>query len=129
MSTSTNATITEDGNLTTVTQELKDKMQKLIVDRMETIIDIAFIDHFKHSTTLKENQFKTLTEFIQPNSLGKKKMRPWLDMLIEPTFRNCKLSHQNCAAAAQDLLIACQKVYGENIFKAVMQNIDDRYPE
>jgi hypothetical protein len=57
---------------------------------MENLCDIALIDHFKHSHTLKENLFKTMVLVIQPEALGKKKFRAFRDLFIEPTFRNCK---------------------------------------
>ena len=86
----TNATTDASSILTTVTQASKDKLHKLIIDKFEPIIDVALIDHFKHSAGLKENLFKTLAELIQPNSMGKKKVRGYLDMMVEPSFRNCK---------------------------------------
>ena len=50
-------------------------------------------------------------------------------MYLEITFRNAKNQNQNCAAAAQDFLIALSKVYGDNIFKAILEGQDSRWYE
>jgi hypothetical protein len=101
----------------------------VVYSQIEQLCDIALIDHFKHAHTLKENLFKTLDQVIQPSGLGKKKFRAYVDMYVEPTFRNCTNANQNCAAAAQDFLIALQQTYGENIFRAILEGVDPRYPQ
>ena len=55
---------------------------------MESLADLGYCDHFKHSFQLKENLFKSLREMMTSNEgLGKKKYRSFIDIFLEPAFR------------------------------------------
>jgi hypothetical protein len=64
---------------------------------------------------------------VSTAGLGKKKFRAYVELMLDPTFRNTNHSHQNCAAAAQDFILEVNKVYGENITRALIENHDSRY--
>jgi hypothetical protein len=44
-------------------------------------------------------------------------------------FKHFIDDHRNCAIAAEDLLLHMNKVYGDGIFKAVVESHDSRYVE
>jgi len=62
-----------------------------------------------------------MIEIIKPENLGKKKFRPFVDALIEPTFINATSENKNCSLSAQEFLIALAKTLGEKIFKALVE--------
>ena len=73
--------------------------------------NLGYIDHFKHSHSLKENLFKSLAKILK--ALGKKPFREYVDLFLDPAFRNAKSQeHQNMAVAAQDFILAMESVYG-----------------
>jgi hypothetical protein len=76
-----------------------ESMQAFVVKNLEKLADLAYVDHFKHASTLKENLFKSLPQILQ--SLGKKKFRGYVETFLDPTFRNAKSEDaQNMAIAA-----------------------------
>lgn len=102
-------------------------LQDFVVSNFENLSNLTYIDHFKHALTLKENLFKSLVVILQ--SLGKKKMRGHLEMFLEPTFRNARPVdgvETNMSIAAQDFVLEMDRQYGENIFKAIVEGVDDR---
>lgn len=66
------------------------KVQELILKNMEKISDIGYIDHFKHASSLKEHLFKSLRTMVSPDGLGKKKFRPYVELMLDPVFRNTR---------------------------------------
>jgi hypothetical protein len=103
-----------------------ESMQAFVVKNLEKLADLAYVDHFKHASALKENLFKSLSQILK--NLGKKKFRGYVETFLDPTFRNAKSAEaQNMAIAAQDFIMELEKTYGENIFKAILASHDDRY--
>jgi hypothetical protein len=50
--------------------------------------DLGYVDHFRHSHTLKENLFKSLKVMItSKDGLGKKVYRPVIETFFDPAFR------------------------------------------
>jgi len=60
-------------------------MQDLVIKNLENLSNLCYIDHFKHSSSLKENLFKSLTKIL--NNMGKKKLRQYLELFLDPAFR------------------------------------------
>lgn len=87
--------------------------------------ELGFIDSFKHSAAMKENLFKSLLLIV--DNLGKKKFRSFVEVTLDPAFRNLKNENQNCKVSAEDYLIHLKKTYGDNIFKAILESHDPRY--
>ena len=58
------------------------------------------------------------------DGLGKKKFRGFVELFLDPVFRNTNHQNQNCAVAAQDFLANLGKVFGENIARAIVENHD-----
>jgi len=103
-----------------------ENMQDFAIKQLDSLSNLAYIDHFKHSNVLKENLFKSLTQIVK--NLGKKKFRGYIEIFLDPAFRNAKNQEaQNMAIAAQDFILALEKTYGENIFNAILEGHDDRY--
>lgn len=100
------------------------KAQELICKHMESLADIGYIDHFKHASALKEHLFKALAMMVSTEGLGKKKFRGYVELMLDPVFRNTNHSSQNCAISAQDFLLEVNKVYGDSITKAIIENHD-----
>ena len=105
------------------------KAADLFVKHAMSMADLGFIDHFKHAASLKENLFKSMREIASPEGVGKKKFRGFVELFLDPAFRNTSHSSQNCALAAQDFLMELNKVYGENIFRAIIEGHDSKYLE
>jgi hypothetical protein len=59
-----------------------------VIQNVENLSNLGYIDHFKHSHTLKENLFKSLAKIL--NNLGKKKFRGYVELFLDPLFRNAK---------------------------------------
>ena len=101
-------------------------MHDFVISYLEKLADLAYISHFKHSSVLRENLFKSLKTILK--NLGKKKFRGHVDTFLDPAFRNAKKKEeQNMAIAAQEFILDMEKTYGQNIFKAIVESHDDRY--
>ena len=93
---------------------------------LDNISNLAYIDHFKHAHTLKETIFKSMVVILK--GLGKKKFRGYVELYLDPVFRAAKnQDHMNMAVAAQDFILEMEKIYGQGIFKAILEGHDDRY--
>lgn len=104
-----------------------ESQHQLVISNLENLSALAYIDTFKHSNTLRENLFKSMSTILK--NLGKKKFRGYVELFLDPTFRVSKsLDHQNTnmSVSAQDLILAFDSTYGENIFKAIVEGHDDR---
>lgn len=84
----------------------------LVVENLERLSDLSLVGHFRKSSPMRENIFWTLGTFIQPESLGKKKFRPWITFFLDAAFRYARDVNQNVHVKAQEFLIACALVYG-----------------
>ena len=103
-----------------------EEMQPFVIKNLEKLSTIGFIDHFKHSHTMKENLFKSLKVIVQ--NLGKKPFRGYVEIFLDPAFRAAKHEeHQNMAVNAQDFILQLETTYGPNIFKAIVQGHDERF--
>ena len=101
-------------------------MHQYVVKKLESLSNLGYIDHFKHSNTMKENLFKSLVVILQ--NIGKKKFRGFVEIFLDPAFRNAKnQEHQNMSYAAQDFILAMEKTYGQGIFKAILEGHDERF--
>ena len=101
-------------------------MHELIVKNLENLSNLGYVDHFKHSHSLRETLFKSLVQILR--NLGKKKFRGYVELFLDPAFRNAKNQENlNMALAAQDLILEMEKTYGTGIFKAILESHDDRY--
>ena len=81
-----------------------EEMHDHIVKNLENLSNLGYIDHFKHSHTLKENLFKSLIKIVL--NLGKKPFRGYVELFLDPAFRAAKSQdHMNMAAAAQDFIL------------------------
>lgn len=60
----------------------------LFVKHAMSLADLGFVDHFKHSASMKENLFKTMREIVSPEGIGKKKFRSFVEIFLDPAFRN-----------------------------------------
>merc|ERR1711871_1222085 len=58
---------------------------------------------------------------------GKKKFRPFVEIFIDPVFRNVNHNHQLCAISAQDFLLSLEKIYGPNIMRGILEQGSSRY--
>jgi hypothetical protein len=65
--------------------------QDIVVKYFSKLPDIAFIDSFKYSVSLKENLFLSLTIILK--NIGKKKFRGYVELFIDPIFRNLKSNY------------------------------------
>lgn len=65
-----------------------ESLHPFIVKNLENLSNIGYIEHFKHSGTLKENLFKSLTKILK--SLGKKQFRGYVELFLDPLFRCAK---------------------------------------
>ena len=63
-------------------------MKPLVTKNIENLSNLGYIDHFKHSHTMKENLFKSLRKIVQ--NLGKKPFRGFVEIFLDPTFRAAK---------------------------------------
>jgi len=112
-----------------------EKATDLVIKNLQSLADLGYVDHFKHSQNMKENLFKSLKEMVSsPQGLGKKKYRPYIEIFLDPAFRNGQESQtnndyksMNMTLAAQDFILSLAKVYGEGIFKGILEGHDDRY--
>lgn len=101
-------------------------MHALIIKNLENLSSLGYIDHFKHSHSLRETLFKSLVQILR--NLGKKKFRGYVEVFLDPAFRNAKnQDNLNMALAAQDFILEMEKTYGAGIFKAILEAHDDRY--
>jgi len=73
---------------------------KLVTKHLMSLADLGFVDHFKHAASLNENLFKSLAIIISPEGIGKKKFRGFVELFLDPAFRNGKNNTQNCALSA-----------------------------
>ena len=64
------------------------KALDLFVKHSMSLADLGFVDHFKHAASLKENLFKSMREIITPDGIGKKKFRSFVELFLDPAFRN-----------------------------------------
>lgn len=64
---------------------------------------------------------------IKPANMGKRKFRPFVDALIEPTFVNATSENKNCSLSAQEFLISLGKTLGERILKALVDQLNSAY--
>lgn len=103
-----------------------EEMHDFIVKNLENLSNLGYVDHFKHSHSLKESLFKSLMTILR--KIGKKKFRGFVELFLDPVFRNAKnLENMNMALAAQDFILEMEKTYGPSIFKAILEGHDDRY--
>ena len=96
----------------------------LLANYLETLSELAYVDHFRNATLLKENIFRSLIVIM--HNLGKK-FRPFLESFLEPLFRSFKKETGNCLWAVEELLLAMEKQVGPNIFKAILEKENSRY--
>ena len=66
-----------------------EKHHEFVIKNMESLSDLAYIDHFKHSHVLRENLFKSLSKIAE--NLGKKKFRGYIELFLDTAFR-CAMS-------------------------------------
>ena len=107
--------------------EIEKAVFKLFQKHASNLADLGFVDHFKHASSLKEQLFKSLFVMSSAEGLGKKKFRGFVELFLDPAFRNTKHQNQNCAVAAQDFVTNLAKVFGENIARAIVESHDSRY--
>ena len=94
------------------------KRAALVANYLDSLSELGYVDHFKHSAHLKENLFRSIRIIMQNL---KKKFRAFLEMFLDPLFRSLKQENRLCAAAAEDCLLAMEKQFGTNIFKAILE--------
>ena len=76
-----------------------ESMQPLVINNLEKLADLTYVDHFKHANTLKESVFRSLITILE--SIGKKKFRGYVEIFLDPSFRNAKNQEaQNMAISA-----------------------------
>ena len=73
--------------------EIEKGVYKLFEKHASSLADLGFVDHFKHASSLKEQLFKALAAISSTQGLGKKKFRGFVELFLDPAFRNTK--HQN----------------------------------
>lgn len=62
--------------------------------------------------------------------MGKKKVRAYIELFLDPVFRVAGLKDpamNNLVFAGQDFILQCEKSYGENIFRAIVEGYDEKY--
>ena len=64
------------------------KALDLFVKHSMSLADLGFVDHFKHSASMKENLFKSMREIVSQDGIGKKKFRSFVEIFLDPAFRN-----------------------------------------
>jgi hypothetical protein len=101
-----------DGSIFMLREMSKDeKLHQFVIENLQNLISLSSVDHFKHSSTLRENLFKQVIQIMK--NLGKKKFRAYVDEFLDPAFRTSKkLEHMNMALAAQDFILAMDETYG-----------------
>jgi hypothetical protein len=61
-------------------------------------------------------------------NLGKKKFRGYVEVFLDPAFRNARnQDNLNMALGAQDFILEMDKTYGASIFKAILEGHDEKY--
>lgn len=99
---------------------------EVIKQNFEGLSTLAYVDNFKHAHHLKENIFKSLQKIVK--NIGKKNFRNYIELFLDPIFRAAKdNANQNMAVQAQDFAIQLEDLYGPTIFKAILENHDERY--
>ena len=73
--------------------EIEKRVYKMFEKHATNLADLGFIDHFKHASSLKEQLFKSMFVISSADGLGKKKFRGYVELFLDPAFRNTK--HQN----------------------------------
>lgn len=114
-----------DGCIYLVRELTNTHKKDLALNYLEQMAELGYIDSFKHSAGMKENLFKSLTMMLE--NIGKKKFRSFVEITLDPAFRNLKNEHQNCKVSAEDYLISLKKAYGDNIFKAIIEGHDPKF--
>jgi len=64
---------------------------------------------------------------VSPEGLGKKAFRHYVELFLEPAFRNINNQSMNGGFAAQDLIVNMNNAYGNNVFSAIVEQYDSRY--
>jgi len=70
--------------------EIEKATFKLFTKHATSLADLGFVDHFKHAPNMKEQLFKSLLVMCSPDGLGKKKFRGFVELFLDPAFRNSK---------------------------------------
>lgn len=65
-----------------------ESLQDLVINNLDNLSNLCYIDTFKHSSVLRENLFKSLAKIL--SSIGKKKFRGYVDLFLDPSFRVAK---------------------------------------
>jgi hypothetical protein len=107
-----------DGCIYLIRELSRSSKASLVPNYLDSLSDLAYVDHFKHAAHMKENLFKSIAVIMQNL---KKKFRPFLELFLDPLFRNTKHQNRNCATAAEECLKAMEVQFGENIFKAILE--------
>ena len=115
-----------DGWIYLLRELSRTKKMTLVPNYLDSLSELCYIDHFKHAAHLKENIFKAIPEMI--NNMGKK-FRPFLELFLDPLFRNLKNSNRLWAVAAEVCLLSMEKFYGQNIFKAILENENSKFTD
>ena len=113
-----------DGCIYLVRELSRSKRAALVANYLDSLSDLGYVDHFKHSTHMKENLFKSVRTIMENL---KKKFRAFLELFLAPLFRNLRNDNRNCSAAAEDCLFAMEKQLGPNIFKAILEKEDPTF--
>lgn len=100
-------------------------MHEFTIANLENLSDLGYVDSFKHHHFMKQNLFKSMKKILE--NVGKKKFRGFVEIFLDPAFRTAKvLEHQGMALAAQEFILALEKMYGSGIFKAIVEGHDER---
>lgn len=79
------------------------KRQDIVIKCLPKLADVAYISHFKYSTNMRENLFKSLASIVK--NIGKKPFRQQIETFIDPAFKNGNGNFILSALAAQDFVV------------------------
>lgn len=81
---------------------------------LPTLADVSRLDHFIHAHNLQETVWQQLPAIAR--NIGKKELKPHLELFLEPLFRSLRGGHRNCQVMAGECLGALRDLLGPNIF-------------
>lgn len=96
--------------------ELSQVIPEKVLLYMEPLSDLAYVRHFSHYYNLQETLWRKLPVIAE--NVGKKKFKVHIDLFVGPMFDALKCGHQLTECAAGKCILFFQKMLGEGIFNA-----------
>jgi hypothetical protein len=97
-------------------RELSDSAADTVKPRLEALCDLATMRHFEHAPKLRETVWACVP--VIARRLGKQAMKPHLEALLDPLFRDLNCGAQLCECAAGACVAALRDWLGVNVLAA-----------